>query len=131
MSLKETLASRFFSLLYLATHELDVSLSSATAEATLGSFLSMLMVLLTFWITSSVSLTYSSSEAARAAGVSGKSHTDDERVATAIDKNSRRRACGIAVVAVVVAAVVLVTLIGTSDLSLEVGVTSVGEAMIG
>lgn len=90
------------------------------------------MVLLTFWITSSVSLTYSSSEAARAAGVSGKSHTGDERLATAIDKNSRRRACGIAVVAVVVAAAaVLVALIGTSDLSLEVGVTSVGEAMIG
>lgn len=90
------------------------------------------MVLLTFWITSSVSLTYSSSEAARAAGVGGKNHTGDERVATAIDKNSRRRACGIAVVAVVVAeAAVLVALIGTSDLSLEVGVTSVGEAMIG
>lgn len=89
------------------------------------------MVLLTFWITSSVSLTYSSSEAARAAGDSGKSHTGEERVATAIDKNSRRRACGIAVVAVVVAVVVLVALIGTSDLSLEVGVTSVGEAMFG
>ena len=65
------------------------------------------------------------------AGVSGKSHTGNERVATAIDKNLRWRACGIAVVAVVVVVVVLVALIGTSDLSLEVGVTSVGEAMFG
>jgi hypothetical protein len=32
---------------------------------------------------------------------------------------------------VVAEAAVLVALIGTSDLSLEVGVTSVGEAMIG
>lgn len=90
------------------------------------------MVLLTFWITSSVSLTYSSSEAATAAGVNGKSHAGDERVAAAIDRNSRRRACETEVVeaaADTVEVVVLVALMGTSDLSLEVGVRSVGEAM--
>lgn len=90
------------------------------------------MVFLTLLITSSVSLTYSSSEAASADGVSGKSHAGDDRLAAAAaakDKNSRRRDCGIVVVveAVVVG---LVTLIGGRDLSLEVGVRSVGEAMV-
>lgn len=92
------------------------------------------MVVLTLFITSSVSFTYSSSEAANAAGVSGKSHAGEDRVAAAAaatnDKNSRRRACGIVGVAVAVV-VDLVDLIGGRDLSLEVGVRSVGEAMVG
>lgn len=86
------------------------------------------MVFLTLLITSSVSLTYSSSEAANADGVSGKSHAGDDRVAAAAaakDKNSRRRGCGIVVVVVG-----LVALIGGRDLSLEVGVRSVVEAMV-
>lgn len=66
MSRKETRPRSDFSLRYLATQKLEESLSSATAVAILGSFLSILMVFLTLLITSSVSFTYSSSEAANA-----------------------------------------------------------------
>lgn len=88
MSRKEVRPSRAFSLRYLATQEFEVSLSSATAVATLGSFLSMLMVFLTLLITSSVSFTYSSSLAANA-GETGNSHAGD-RVAATRDNSCRR-----------------------------------------
>ncbi|GER43620.1 tRNA(Ile)-lysidine synthase [Striga asiatica] len=69
MSLNEARPNSVFSRRYLATQALDVSRSSATAAATLGSVLSRVMVFLTLSITSAVSFTYSSSEeAARARG---------------------------------------------------------------
>ena len=118
---------------HLATQEFDVSLSSATAEATLGSFLSILMVFLTFLITSSVSFTYSSSEAANA-GVTGRSPARDRVVvvvvAAARDKNWRRNGCCCGRGEGDCAEEVALALIGRRGLNLEVGVSSVGEAMV-
>ena len=131
MSLKETRPRSAFSLLYFATHEFEVSLNSATAVATLGSFLSITIVVLTLLITSSVSFMYSSSEEA-SAGLRGTSHV----VAVMMDKNSRRRGWVAAAVEVVVggvrvAAMVVVGLglMGVSDFT-DLGVISVGEAMM-
>lgn len=129
MSLNEALPRRAFSLRYFATQEFEVSLKSATAVATFGSFLSKVIVVLTLLITSSVSFTYSSSDAASA----GASGTTEETREAVRDKNSRRRGwVAVAVVGVRVAetTVVGLGLIVVSDLGVEVGVISVGEAMV-
>lgn len=90
MSRKEGRPRRAFSLLYLATQELDASLSSATAEATLGSFLSIPIVDLTLFITAVVSFTYSSSSAAKDVGGRGISTSAAAAVATALIRASLR-----------------------------------------
>ena len=129
MSLKEARPRSAFSLLYFATQEFEVSLNSATAVATLGSFLSITIVVLTLLITSSVSFTYSSSEDA-SAGLRGSNH-----VVVMMDNNSRRRGWvvvdGVRVAAMVMVVVVVVALglMGESDLT-DLGVISVGEAMV-
>lgn len=136
ISRNEGLPSKAFSLLYLATHELEVSLNSATAEAMLGSFFSILMVVLTLLITSEVSFMYSASSVAHA-GVTGSSNAG-ERIPAANDKKSRRRiGRGMVVVAALVVEVVVVVglvsfdLTGVSGFGVEVvGVIKVGEAMI-
>lgn len=138
MSLKEGLPSRAFSLLYLATHELDVSLKLATALATLGSFLSMPIVLLTLLITSSVSFTYSSSEAASAgAAAAATAISPAERIpAEAIDRNSRRRGCGglgnaaLEAGAAATGAAASLDLMRGRGFGVVVGVMRVGEAMV-
>lgn len=90
----------------------------------LGSFLSIVMVVLTLLITSSVSFTYSSSKAARA-GVTGRSKTGEAKPATR-DKNSRRGVDNVVVAVVVVG----FDLIGMRDFVVEVvGVIKVVEAM--
>lgn len=91
------------------------------------------MVVLTLLITSSVSFTYSSSDVA-SAGVTGTSHNVVEITmeAVAVDRNSRRRWCAV-VVGVRVAAMVVglgLVLGGSDDLGVDVGVMSVGEAMV-
>lgn len=96
MSRNEARPKRAFSLLYLATQKFDVSLSSATAAAILGSFLSKVTVVLIMLITSKVSFTYSSSEAAHAY-LTG----DNNRVQADRDKKSRRRVAEVVVEAVV------------------------------
>ena len=103
MSLKEARPRSAFSLRYFATHEFEVSLKSATASATLGSFLSNVIVVLTLFITSSVSFTYSSSEAANA-GAIGTSHVAEAIEVVIMERNSRRRGW---VVAVAVAVLVV------------------------
>lgn len=98
MSRNDTRPKSPFSLRYLATQELEVSLRSATAVAMLGSVLSKVMVVLTLLITSSVSFTYSSSEAANAgerAGVRNRATADRER------KLRRHATAGVARLAVV------------------------------
>lgn len=89
------------------------------------------MVVLTLLITSSVSFTYSSSDVA-SAGVTGTSHNALEITMEAVDRNSRRRWCAV-VVGVRVAAMVVglgLVLGGSDDLGVDVGVMSVGEAMV-
>lgn len=89
MSLNDKRPNKAFSLRYLATQEFDVSLNSATAVAILGSVLSMLIVSLTFLITSCVSLAYSSSDAANAA--SEITSSGDDRAITAVSDKKLRR----------------------------------------
>jgi hypothetical protein len=92
----------------------------------------MFMVVLTLPITSSVSFTYSSSDAAKA-GVTGRI-SGEVRTAVAKDKKWRRRrwfricCCGGVGGGNAVVGVGL-GLMGERGLSLEVGVRSVGEAM--
>ncbi|GKB94277.1 reverse transcriptase domain-containing protein [Tanacetum coccineum] len=128
MSRKDNLPRRAFSLRYLATHELDVSLKSATAFAMLGSVLSMFIVVLTFWITSCVSFAYSSSVAANAGdGVARKGV--DKVVMAVSDKKLRR----FEVVAAVVDGVVAEWLqrMSRRGFGVEVvGVIRVGDAMV-
>lgn len=129
MSRKEARPKRVFSLRYLATQELDVSLSSATAVATFGSFLSKVMVVLTLLITSSVSFTYSSSEAANA-----EETGDKDRVRADRERKSRRLGRSETADAVVEVAVATVTFDLTGMKGFEVvvvvvGVISVGEAI--
>lgn len=132
MSLKEARPNRAFSLLYLATHELEASLRSATAFAMLGSFLSMFMVDLTLLITSSVSFTYSSSDSA-ADGYTGRS--SGVRTMLAMDDaNSRRPDCrvGVEVAPVVVVAAVVAMDLGRRraiGFELDVGVSRDGDAI--
>lgn len=89
------------------------------------------MVVLTLLITSSVSFTYSSSDVA-SAGVTGTSHNVVEITmeAVAVDRNSRRRWCAVVVGVRVAAMVVGLVLGGSDDLGVDVGVMSVGEAMV-
>lgn len=130
MSRKDGRPSRAFSLLYFATHELEASLRSATAVATSGSVLSMLMVVLTLLITSAVSFTYSSSLAATAWGATGRSSAW-ERTPAVTAMSSLRRGCGVGGGAALVVVVVVgsLDLIRKRGLGLVVGVMSVGEAM--
>lgn len=130
MSLNEALPSKAFCLLYFATQLFDVSLKSATAEATLGSFLSIDMVVLTLLITSSVSFTYSSSPDA-SAGLRGIRHAL-ERAEAVRDRNSRRRGWVVAVelVGFGVVEVADLGLMDGSDMGFEVRVSRVGEAMV-
>ena len=127
MSRKDGRPSRDFSLRYFATHELEASLSSATAVATLGSVLSMLMVVLTLLITSSVSFTYSSSSAATAWGATGRSRAW-ERTPAVTAMSCLRRGCGVGGVAALVTAGSL-DLMRKRGFGLVVGVISAGEAM--
>ncbi|KAK2993255.1 hypothetical protein RJ640_015734 [Escallonia rubra] len=133
MSRKDDRPSRAFSLLYLATQELDVSLSSATASATLGSVFSLVMVALTLLMTSSVSFTYSSSEAAHA-DVTG-SRNAGERIPAVNERKFLRPADKVVEAVAVAAAMVVVGLVsldlmGVSGFGVEVvGVMRVGEAM--
>lgn len=129
MSRKDNLPRRAFSLRYLATHELDVSLRSATAFAMLGSVLSMFIVVLTFWITSCVSFAYSSSVAANAGDGVARSGVD-KVVMAASDKKLRRFEV---VVAIVVEGVVAEWLqrMSRRGFGVEVvGVIKVGDAML-
>ena len=128
MSRKDGRPSRAFSLLYFATHELEASLRSATAVATSGSVLSMLMVVLTLLITSAVSFTYSSSLAATAWGATGRSSAW-ERTPAVTAMSSLRRGCGVGGGAALVVVVGSLDLIRKRGLGLVVGVMSVGEAM--
>lgn len=128
MSLKEARPRSAFSLRYFATHEFEVSLKFATASATLGSFLSIVIVVLTLLITSSVSFTYSSSEAANA-GAIGASHVAETTEDVIMERNSRRRGW-VVVVGVRVVEMVDLGLMGVSDLGVEVGVISVGEDIV-
>lgn len=129
MSRKDNLPRSAFSLRYLATHELEVSLNSATAVAMLGSVLSMLIVVLTFFITSCVSFVYSSSEAANAAGIT------DSGVESAMMVDNDKKLRRWVVVVVVVTVVGWWWRIGRSGLwvveewFVVVGVTKVGDAM--
>lgn len=128
MSLKDNLPRRAFSLLYLATQELEVSLSSATAVAMLGSVLSMLIVFLTFWITSWVSFVYSSSEAANAAGITSSGEEMD--ITAANDKKFRRWVVAVVVVVVEEEGGESLERMGGRSLGVEVvGVIKVGDAM--
>lgn len=132
MSRKDNRPRSAFSLLYLATHVLDVSLNSATAVAMLGSFLSMLIVFLTLLITSCVSFVYSSSEAANAAGIT---RSGDERTVTAVSDKKLRRLVVVVVAALVAEGCVCVDclqLMGSKrGLGVEVvGVIIVGDAMV-
>ncbi|GKB93086.1 hypothetical protein Tco_0979223 [Tanacetum coccineum] len=128
MSRKDNLPRRAFSLRYLATHELDVSLKSATAFAMLGSVLSMFIVVLTFWITSCVSFAYSSSVAANAGDGVARSGVD--KVVMAVSDKKLRR---FEVVAAVVDGVVAEWLqrMSRRGFGVEVvGVIRVGDAMV-
>jgi len=133
ISRKEARPSKAFSLLYFATQEFEVSLRLATASATFGSFLSMFTVVLTLLITSSVSLTYSSSDPAKA-GVIGRTN-GEVRIAVAKDRKWRRAwwfrgCCCCGVGGGESGAMELgLGLMGERGLSLEAGVRSAGEAM--
>lgn len=131
MSLNEARPNNDFSLLYLATHELEASLRSATADAISGSFLSMFMVDLTLLITSSVSFTYSSSDCAHE-GDTGRSSGDRRMLAIDV-ANSRRPGCRVVVeVALAVVVVVVVMDLGRMraiGFVLEVGVRRDGDAI--
>lgn len=127
MSRNEARPKSAFSLRYLATQKLEVSLRSATAVAMLGSFLSKLIVVLTLLITASVSFTYSSSEAANAAetGDMKRLMADRERRLRRQGRNDTTEAEGVASAA-----------LGRSDsrglavVAAVVGVIRVGEAMV-
>lgn len=89
------------------------------------------MVVLSLLITSSVSFTYSSSEAANA-GVIGTRNVV-VRMEAVVERNSRRRWGRVVEVVVgdkVAEMVVGLILMGGRDLGVEVGVMSVGEAMV-
>nr|GEV33726.1 hypothetical protein [Tanacetum cinerariifolium] len=128
MSRKDNLPRRAFSLRYLATHEFDVSLKSATAFAMLGSVLSMFIVVLTFWITSCVSFAYSSSVAANAGD--GVARSGMDKVVMAVSDKKLRR---FEVIAAVVEGVVAEWLqrMSRRGFGVEVvGVIRVGDAMV-
>nr|GMD31923.1 hypothetical protein Iba_chr09bCG3400 [Ipomoea batatas]GME16545.1 hypothetical protein Iba_scaffold17644CG0060 [Ipomoea batatas] len=129
MSRNDTRPRRAFSRRYLATQEFDASLSSATASAMSGSPLFFAIVDLTFPITSVVSFTYSSSEAARAAGAATR--IAGERTPAARERNSRRVGSVAVAAAEEFEAEMSLDLMGVRrGLGVEVvGVIRVGEAM--
>lgn len=132
MSRKDARPRRAFSRRYFATHEFDASRRSATASAMSGSVLFFAMVDLTLPITSVVSFTYSSSDAAHAGAAATR--IPGERMPAVRDRNSRRVDNAATEVAAAFVAVVVETsldLMGVrSGLGVAVvGVIRVGEAM--